>query len=131
MSILVKEDTRILVQGITGDFGARHARLSLDYGSQVVAGVTPGKGGQVFEHAGKKVPIFNTVAEAAKQTGATVSASSSLRPSRPTPSWNASTLISISPWPSRKASRSVTWFAPSAPWLVVAPASSDRTAPAS
>ena len=74
MSILVKEDTRILVQGITGDFGARHARLSLDYGSQVVAGVTPGKGGQVFEHAGKKVPIFNTVAEAAKQTGATVSA---------------------------------------------------------
>ena len=74
MSILVKKDTRILVQGITGDFGARHARLSLDYGSQVVAGVTPGKGGQVFEHAGKKVPIFNTVAEAAKQTGATVSA---------------------------------------------------------
>ena len=74
MSILVKEDTRILIQGITGDFGARHARLSLDYGSQVVAGVTPGKGGQVFEHAGKKVPIFNTVAEAAKQTGATVSA---------------------------------------------------------
>ncbi|MEY3948887.1 MAG: succinate--CoA ligase subunit alpha, partial [Verrucomicrobiota bacterium] len=66
MSILVKEDTRILVQGITGDFGARHARLSLDYGSQVVAGVTPGKGGQVFEHASKKVPIFNTVAEAAK-----------------------------------------------------------------
>ena len=54
MSILVKEDTRILVQGITGYFGARHARLSLDYGSQVVAGVTPGKGGQVFEHAGKK-----------------------------------------------------------------------------
>jgi len=74
MSILVKEDTRILVQGITGDFGARHARLSLDYGSQVVAGVTPGKGGQVFEHAGKKVPIFNTVAEAVRETKATASA---------------------------------------------------------
>ena len=74
MSILVHEKTRILVQGITGDFGARHARLSIDYGSQVVAGVTPGKGGQTFEHNGVKVPIFNTVADAAKQTGATVSA---------------------------------------------------------
>ena len=74
MSILVTPQTRLLVQGITGAFGARHAQLSIDYGTQVVAGVTPGKGGQVFEHAGKKVPIFNTVAEAAKQTGATVSA---------------------------------------------------------
>jgi succinyl-CoA synthetase alpha subunit len=74
MSILVKPDTRILVQGITGSFGARHAQLSIDYGSQVVAGVTPDKGGQVFEHAGKKIPIFDTVAEAVKQTGATASA---------------------------------------------------------
>src|SRR6202042_1106173 len=74
MSILVKPDTKVLVQGITGSFGAKHAQLSIDYGSQVVAGVTPGKGGQVFEHGGKKVPIFDTVAEAAKQTGATVSA---------------------------------------------------------
>ncbi|NBY41854.1 MAG: succinate--CoA ligase subunit alpha, partial [Verrucomicrobia bacterium] len=72
MSILVHEKTRVLVQGITGDFGGRHARLSIDYGSQIVAGVTPGKGGQVFEHNGVKVPIFNTVADAAKQTGATV-----------------------------------------------------------
>ncbi|MDR2981528.1 MAG: succinate--CoA ligase subunit alpha [Puniceicoccales bacterium] len=74
MSILVNEKTKILVQGITGDFGGRHAKLSIDYGTQLVAGVTPGKGGQVFEHNGKKVPIFNTVAEAAKATGATVSA---------------------------------------------------------
>jgi succinyl-CoA synthetase alpha subunit len=73
MSILVKPDTRILVQGITGSFGAKHAQLSIDYGTQVVAGVTPGKGGQVFEHAGKKVPVFDTVSEAASQTGATVS----------------------------------------------------------
>ena len=73
MSILVTPDTKILVQGITGDFGGRHAKLSLDYGTQVVAGVTPGKGGQVFEHNGKQVPIFNTVADAAKATGATVS----------------------------------------------------------
>ena len=74
MSILGKPDTKVLVQGITGSFGARHAQLSIDYGTQVVAGVTPGKGGQVFEHGGKKVPIFDTVAEAVKQTGATASA---------------------------------------------------------
>jgi len=74
MAILVKPTTKVLVQGITGSFGARHAQLSIDYGSQVVAGVTPGKGGQVFEHNGKKVPIFDTVAEAVKQTGATASA---------------------------------------------------------
>jgi succinyl-CoA synthetase alpha subunit len=74
MSILVKPDTKVLVQGITGSFGAKHAQLSIDYGTQVVAGVTPGKGGQVFEHVGKKIPIFDTVAEAVKQTGATASA---------------------------------------------------------
>ncbi len=71
MSILVKPDTKVLVQGITGSFGARHAKLSLDYGTQVVAGVTPGKGGQLFEG---KVPIFDTVAEAVRATGATASA---------------------------------------------------------
>ena len=73
MSILVNEHTKILVQGITGDFGGRHAKLSLDYGTRLVAGVTPGKGGLTFEHNGKQVPIFNTVAEAARATGATVS----------------------------------------------------------
>jgi len=74
MAILVTPETKLLVQGITGAFGAKHAQLSLDYGSAVVAGVTPGKGGQVFEHAGHRVPIFNSVAEAAAATGATVSA---------------------------------------------------------
>src|SRR3974390_613826 len=71
MSILVTPQTRVLVQGITGSFGARHTQLSIAYGTQIVAGVTPGKGGQLFE---KKVPIFDTVAEAMKQTGATASA---------------------------------------------------------
>jgi succinyl-CoA synthetase alpha subunit len=71
MSILVKPDTKVLVQGITGSFGARHTQLSLAYGTHIVAGVTPGKGGQLFEN---KVPIFDTVAEAVKQTGATASA---------------------------------------------------------
>ncbi len=74
MSILVKPDTKVLIQGITGSFGARHAQLSIDYGTAIVAGVTPGKGGQFFEHGGRKVPIFDTVAAAAKATGATASA---------------------------------------------------------
>jgi succinyl-CoA synthetase alpha subunit len=71
MAILVTPQTKVLVQGITGSFGAKHTQLSLAYGTQVVAGVTPGKGGQLFEN---KVPIFDTVAEAAKKTGATASA---------------------------------------------------------
>jgi succinyl-CoA synthetase alpha subunit len=74
MAILITPDTRILVQGITGDFGGRHAGLSLDYGTKVVAGVTPGKGGLTFEHGPHRVPIFNSVADAARATGATVSA---------------------------------------------------------
>ena len=71
MSILISPSTKLLIQGITGGFGARHAKLSLDYGTQVVAGVTPGKGGQLFEN---RVPIFDTVVEAVKATGATASA---------------------------------------------------------
>ena len=71
MAILLKPDTKVLIQGITGSFGARHTQLSLAYGTKVVAGVTPGKGGQKFED---KVPIFDTVAEAARETGATASA---------------------------------------------------------
>jgi succinyl-CoA synthetase alpha subunit len=73
MSILITPQTKILVQGITGAFGAKHAQLSLDYGTQLVAGVTPGKGGQFFEHGAHRVPIFNSVHEAAAVTGATVS----------------------------------------------------------
>ncbi len=74
MSILITPETKILIQGITGAFGARHAQLSLDYGTRVVAGVTPGKGGHFFEYKDHKVPIFNSVAEASAATGATVSA---------------------------------------------------------
>ena len=71
MSILVTPQTRVMVQGITGRYGALHTKLSLDYGTQIVAGVTPGKGGTLSDD---KVPIFNTVKEAAKETGATISA---------------------------------------------------------
>jgi succinyl-CoA synthetase alpha subunit len=66
MSILVDKNTRLLVQGITGSSGAFHAKSCLEYGTNVVAGVTPGKGGQMFEG---KVPVFDTVYEARKQTG--------------------------------------------------------------
>ena len=71
MSILVDPETKFLIQGITGSFGGRHAQLSLDYGSQLVAGVTPGKGGQMFADT---VPVFDSVQEAVAETGATASA---------------------------------------------------------
>ncbi len=74
MAILVTPQTRVLVQGITGEFGGRHARASLDYGTAVVAGVTPGKGGQFFEHGAARVPVFDTVEEAVRETGATAAA---------------------------------------------------------
>jgi succinyl-CoA synthetase alpha subunit len=70
MSIFVDRETRLVVQGITGREGAFHARQMLEYGTAVVAGVTPGKGGQKFEST---VPVFNTVAEAVRQTGANCS----------------------------------------------------------
>jgi succinyl-CoA synthetase alpha subunit len=70
MSIFADAGTRLLVQGITGREGSFHAKQMLEYGTQVVAGVTPGKGGQIFE---AKVPVFNTVAEAVTETGANAS----------------------------------------------------------
>ncbi|MGA8012547.1 MAG: succinate--CoA ligase subunit alpha [Candidatus Acidiferrales bacterium] len=66
MSILVNKNTRVLVQGLTGREGSFHSQQMIDYGTKIVAGVTPGKGGT--KHLG--VPIFNTVAEAARETGA-------------------------------------------------------------
>ncbi|MCB2188398.1 MAG: CoA-binding protein, partial [Deltaproteobacteria bacterium] len=69
MSILVNKDSRVVVQGLTGKEGMFHAEAMLAYGTQVVAGVTPGKGGQSV----LGVPVFNTVAEAVAQTGADVS----------------------------------------------------------
>jgi succinyl-CoA synthetase alpha subunit len=67
VSIFIDKKTRLLIQGITGRDGSFHAKQMMKYGTQVVAGVTPGKGGQKFEDA---VPIFNTVAEAVKETAA-------------------------------------------------------------
>jgi len=69
MSILVNKDTKVLVQGITGSTAAFHTKEMLDYGTNIVAGVTPGRAGQEVEG----VPVFNTVDDAVKATGATVS----------------------------------------------------------
>ena len=70
MSVFIDKNTTVIVQGITGRDGSFHTRQMIEYGTRVVAGVTPGKGGQKFDD---KVPIFNTVAEAAKETGANTS----------------------------------------------------------
>lgn len=67
MSIWIDKNTRLVVQGITGREGSFHARQMIEYGTNVVAGVTPGKGGQQFEG---KVPVFNTVRDAVAATGA-------------------------------------------------------------
>ncbi|MGI9626737.1 MAG: succinate--CoA ligase subunit alpha, partial [Longimicrobiales bacterium] len=74
MSIFVDESTRVIVQGITGRDGSFHSRQMMEYGTAVVAGVTPGKGGQTFDGPqGSAVPIFNTVEEAVQETGANAS----------------------------------------------------------
>jgi succinyl-CoA synthetase alpha subunit len=70
VSVFIDKDTRLIVQGITGRDGSFHAKQMMEYGTQVVAGVTPGKGGQKFEGT---VPVFNTVEEAVKATGANTS----------------------------------------------------------
>jgi succinyl-CoA synthetase alpha subunit len=70
MSVLVNKKTRLMVQGITGSEGSFHTKQIIEYGTNVVAGVTPGKGGTMFED---KVPVFNTCAEAVKATKANAS----------------------------------------------------------
>ena len=70
MSIFIDRNTKLVVQGITGRDGSFHAKQMLEYGTCVVAGVTPGKGGQTFEN---KVPVFDTVADAVAATGANTS----------------------------------------------------------
>ncbi|HYT91205.1 MAG TPA: succinate--CoA ligase subunit alpha [Gemmataceae bacterium] len=67
MSILVDKSTRVICQGITGEYGTTHTRGCLEYGTQMVGGVTPGKGGTMWEN---KLPVFNSVAEAVRKTGA-------------------------------------------------------------
>ena len=69
MSILINHETRVLVQGFTGRNGTDHSQQMMEYGTKIVGGVTPEKGGQI--HLGK--PVFNTVQDAVNETGATAS----------------------------------------------------------
>ncbi|NOY57386.1 MAG: succinate--CoA ligase subunit alpha, partial [Calditrichaeota bacterium] len=71
MSVLIDEKTKVVVQGITGGEGSFHTQQMVGYGTNVVAGVTPGKGGQLFDD---KIPVFDTVEQAVAQTGASASA---------------------------------------------------------
>lgn len=71
MSILVNKNTKVLTQGMTGATGAFHTKAALDYGTQMVGGVTPGKGGTMHDETG--LPVFNSVAEGMERTGATAS----------------------------------------------------------
>ena len=74
MSIFIDSDTKLVVQGITGREGSFHTREMMEYGTQVVAGVTPGKGGRTFEGPdGETAPIFNSMDEAVDRTGANAS----------------------------------------------------------
>jgi succinyl-CoA synthetase alpha subunit len=73
MAILIDKSTKVIVQGITGKSGWSHTKLSMDYKSQIVGGVTPGKGGTFMEEGSYKVPVFNTVKEAVEKTKATAS----------------------------------------------------------
>ncbi|EQD67610.1 CoA-binding domain protein [mine drainage metagenome] len=85
MSILLNRESRVLVQGMTGSEGTFHTQQMLEFGTQVVAGVSPGKGGS--RHLG--LPVFDSVAEAVGATGANVAGVFVPRHSRPTPSWRA------------------------------------------
>ncbi|MEC8874888.1 MAG: succinate--CoA ligase subunit alpha, partial [Candidatus Thermoplasmatota archaeon] len=73
MSIWISEDSKILVQGITGSQGTFHATRMVEYGTDIVGGVTPGKGGQAVDLPGRSVPVFDTMSEAVSTTGADAS----------------------------------------------------------
>ena len=84
MSVLVNKDTRLVVQGITGSAGSFHAKLMKEYGTNLVAGVTPGKGGEKFD---TDTPIYNSVHDALKHTGCNATAIYVPPHSRRTQSW--------------------------------------------
>ena len=101
MSILVDENTRLLVQGITGREGTFHALRCMEYGTNLVAGVTPGRGGTTWE---EKVPVFNSISEAVAETGANVGLISCPLPSQWTPFLSPPMPVCLLSLASRKAS---------------------------
>ena len=90
MSILIDENTKLLVQGITGREGTFHAIRCMEYGTKLVAGVTPGRGGTLWED---KIPVFNSVKQAVEETGANTALISSPQNSQLTPFWNQPMLV--------------------------------------
>ena len=73
MAILLNENSKVIVQGMTGSEGKKHTERMIKSGTKIVGGVTPGKGGQILEVSGQNVPVFNSVQEAMAATGANVS----------------------------------------------------------
>ena len=98
MAIWVNNDTRLVVQGITGQEGTFHALGCRDYGTQVVAGVTPGKGGQSVEG----IPVFDSVEQARAETGCNASMIFVPPPLQPTPSWSPRPRVWSLWWPSQR-----------------------------
>ena len=113
MSILVDQHTRLVVQGLTGREGGFHAGQMAAYGTKIVAGVTPGRGGELGLDG--TVPVFDTVREAVEKTGANTAASLSLQRAPQTPSPKRPHLASRPSSASPKGSPSTTWSVPS-PW---------------
>ena len=105
MSILVDENTRLLVQGITGREGSFHAERCMAYGTNVVAGVTPGKGGETVL---EKIPVFDSVREAVAETAANVALIFVPAPFAADAVWSPPTRACRSSCASRRASRSAT-----------------------
>ena len=107
MSILVDNNTRVIVQGLTGREGGFHTQQMIDYGTKVVAGVTPGKGGT--KHIG--VPVFNTVSEAVGETGANAALAFVPLDLRRMRFWKLSMRVCRLSLASRRASPCSIWFA--------------------
>ena len=103
MSVLVDQNSRVIVQGFTGREGSFHASQMIEYGTKIVGGVTPGKGGT--QHLDR--PVFNTVSDAVKATGADVSVISCRRRLPPTPFSKLRT--PASPWSSASPKASLRW----------------------
>ncbi len=101
MSILIDKNTKVLCQGFTGKNGTFHSQAALDYGTQMVGGTSPGKGGSSHLN----LPVFDTVAEAKEKTGSTPASSMCRRPAPPTPSARRFRPRSRSSSASPKASR--------------------------